>query len=683
MLRILHLAIVALLIPSLCFGAVSNLKEEDGSPDIYPWQLRVQNGSLTDNGDGTASLNIPAPDLSSYLTSATAASTYAPITEPLSLHLNGSNANTDIDIGTYDFTTTGTMKAGNVGIGTSTPSQILDINGTMKYDKDNADLQLDYGSITFSQVTPPSTVCTATDLGVSDGNITASNIRYKITYITNVGETNQTLESDVVAGPLVNGKIKLTNIPVSDNPVVTGRKIYRRDTTQGGPSGYYSVYVGTINDNTTTEWVDNVANPGYAVGAIKSINTAGGGMFGLAELNVGNPGKAGYINIYNDDGIGTFASGFINFYDQANPDNYLYQFLIDYTKRFSLSSAYGQDCTLLLNGNGNTTTSIAFVGAGSRGSYTAKGDYNHYIAPNAGFGAGHLIFQSTGGTGNFKLLADNSKAMFGAASDASIYYDGADMIFDSREVGRGDFIFKNGEINQGSSGIGRINIGGGTANKSVSMYTDNTNAYIQSWSSTPLYFQKAGGGNIYFGKQVHFNGGVGDLGTKVNFGGGSSGEAGALVYTKTATGASLQSYGSKPIILNSSGNNVALRADNNKLLLGAGDDASIYYDGTNLNINPKAVGSGYLNIKGQTLVDDKIMFTQTDGNEYIDSLADGYMDYGATTAHRFSGPVHAVHKAADGTAAVADGTYTVGIGTTTNGTITIKDGIITAIQEAT
>lgn len=414
-------------------------------------------GLLKGNGatvtTATASTDYLVPgDLSSYLTSTTAASTYAPITEPLSLHLNGSNANTDINIGTYDFTTTGTMKAGNVGIGTSTPSQILDINGTMKYDKDNADLQLDYGSITFSQVTPPSTVCTATDLGVSDGNITASNIRYKITYITNVGETNQTLESDVVAGPLVNGKIKLTNIPVSDNPVVTGRKIYRRDTTQGGPSGYYSVYVGTINDNTTTEWLDNVANPGYAVGAIKSINTAGGGMFGLAELNVGNPGKAGYINIYNDAGIGRYASGFINFYDQANPDNYLYQFLIDSTKRFSLSSASGQDCTLYLNGNGNSTTSIAFAGAGSRGSYTAKSDYNHYIAPNAGFGAGHLIFQSTGGTGNFNLLADNSKAMFGAASDASIYYDGTDLNINPKEVGSG-YLSVLGAINAGANDI--------------------------------------------------------------------------------------------------------------------------------------------------------------------------------------------------------------------------------------
>jgi len=75
--------------------------------------------------------------------------------------------------------------------------------------------------------------------------------------------------------------------------------------------------------------------------------------------------------------------------------------------------------------------------------------------------------------------------------------------------------------------------------------------------------------------------------------------------------------------------------DNEAVKFGTGINASIHYDGTNLIINPKEVGSGYLNIKGITLVDDKIAFTQTDGNEYIDSLADGYMDYGATTAHRF------------------------------------------------
>ena len=79
-----------------------------------------------------------------------------------------------------------------------------------------------------------------------------------------------------------------------------------------------------------------------------------------------------------------------------------------------------------------------------------------------------------------------------------------------------------------------------------------------------------------------------------------------------------------------------ITVDNEYITWGAGDDSGITYNGTNMLLNPKLVGSGYLNIQGQTLVDDKIMFTQTDGNEYIDSLADGYMDYGATTQHRFN-----------------------------------------------
>jgi hypothetical protein len=97
-------------------------------------------------------------------------------------------------------------------------------------------------------------------------------------------------------------------------------------------------------------------------------------------------------------------------------------------------------------------------------------------------------------------------------------------------------------------------------------------------------------------------------------------------------------------------------ADNKYIILGAGGDFKIGYDGTNAIINPKAVGSGYLSVLGD-------------------------IDAGANTI-RTTGDIKGVHKAADGTSAVADGTYTVGIGGTTNGTITIKDGIITAVQEA-
>ena len=47
--------------------------------------------------------------------------------------------------------------------------------------------------------------------------------------------------------------------------------------------------------------------------------------------------------------------------------------------------------------------------------------------------------------------------------------------------------------------------------------------------------------------------------------------------------------------------NLFLNADNNKLYLGAGKDASIYYDGTDLIIDPKVVGSGSLNLNGGNL----------------------------------------------------------------------------------
>ncbi len=46
-----------------------------------------------------------------------------------------------------------------------------------------------------------------------------------------------------------------------------------------------------------------------------------------------------------------------------------------------------------------------------------------------------------------------------------------------------------------------------------------------------------------------------------------------------------------------------------------------------------------LEVNGDLQVNDKVVFTQDDKNEFIDSLNSGYMDYGATTAHRFNNNV--------------------------------------------
>ena len=55
-LRQLKLILIALLICTPVFAGVNNIEEQDGSPSVYPWKIKVSNGTLTNNGDGTASL---------------------------------------------------------------------------------------------------------------------------------------------------------------------------------------------------------------------------------------------------------------------------------------------------------------------------------------------------------------------------------------------------------------------------------------------------------------------------------------------------------------------------------------------------------------------------------------------------------------------------------------------------
>jgi hypothetical protein len=81
---------------------------------------------------------------------------------------------------------------------------------------------------------------------------------------------------------------------------------------------------------------------------------------------------------------------------------------------------------------------------------------------------------------------------------------------------------------------------------------------------------------------------------------------------------------------------------------------NIYFRDTAISIN--SADDGHLDLTADTTIDlngvtlatDKIAFTQTDLNEYIDSLADGYIDYRATTGHRFGDGTNYAMFAADG-----------------------------------
>lgn len=96
--RSLKLTVVGILLATASFAGVNNITEQDGSPSVYPWKIKVSNGTLTDNGDGSASLD----------NSGTATSGWTRTAPQVYL----------------------TNISDNVGIGTTSPTSQLHVKGT-------------------------------------------------------------------------------------------------------------------------------------------------------------------------------------------------------------------------------------------------------------------------------------------------------------------------------------------------------------------------------------------------------------------------------------------------------------------------------------------------------------------------------------------------------------------------
>ena len=106
------------------------------------------------------------------------------------------------------------------------------------------------------------------------------------------------------------------------------------------------------------------------------------------------------------------------------------------------------------------------------------------------------------------------------------------------------------------------------------------------------------------------------------------------------------------------------------------DDTTIRFEEDKITFAPGGISNlivenDNLTVACETLFGDKIKFTQEDGNESIDSLNDGYMDYLATTGHRFNAAITSTGAITDGAAS----SFTSG---TTIGNVTIADGSITS-----
>jgi len=125
------------------------------------------------------------------------------------------------------------------------------------------------GNLRFTPITAP-TAPSAALAGAGAGSVTNGDHKYRVTYVTATGETELGTASGTVtvADNTTDGKINVT-IPTSSQLGVTARKLYR--TKAGDATTMY--LLATINDNTTTSYLDNTADASLGASGTYRGNT--------------------------------------------------------------------------------------------------------------------------------------------------------------------------------------------------------------------------------------------------------------------------------------------------------------------------------------------------------------------------------------------------------------------------
>jgi hypothetical protein len=139
---------------------------------------------------------------------------------------------------------------------------------------------------TISQVPNASTAPTLTGMIFAPGTsyMTAGTYKYGVSFVDAGGETLVTTVSQITISGTTNG-VALSAIPVSTDPRVTSRRIYR--STAAGGTTYY--YIQEIGDNTTTTYTDGL-NDAYLTFPSPSANSSGTGQMALTSISLGPAG---------------------------------------------------------------------------------------------------------------------------------------------------------------------------------------------------------------------------------------------------------------------------------------------------------------------------------------------------------------------------------------------------------
>lgn len=200
------------------------------------------------------------------------------------------------------------------------------------------------------------------------------------------------------------------------------------------------------------------------------------------------------------------------------------------------------------------------------------------------------------------LLTDNTKLLFGTGQDASIYYDATNLVINPKEVGsgivqiNGNVQFNNNLCYMTAAGSKvKYGLWDSTATTGMGLINSVTFGALNDYAVT---FQAAdiASRGFWWGDTAHTlaqgamaltTDGKLTVASCMRLGYGESDATDPSTTYRMDVNGTIRALG-----------DTFIQADNKSLILGAGNDAKIYYNGIDLHINPKAVGYGRLVVDG-------------------------------------------------------------------------------------
>ena len=394
-------------------------------------------------------------------------------------------------------------------------------------------------------------------------------------------------------------------------------------------------------DYARINFVSDVVTDGNEAGSVAffvangsgTLTQAGDFLFtgSNAALRVGDNAAAGIVSSLGDQDLqlqtGNSTTGSITITDGANgdiaitPDGNGQIVFGNASTQAMITTPDAQD--LVLNTNTGTDSSSIRIVDGANGNIEVNMDGAGEFEVIGGYagGAGEpLLFMTeldiTSGTQSAQIRAAQDRLLFsGSSVQSGTLAAGADARGSDAAVSWGS----TGTADEISGFAGFVEIESGTANGTIT----TANGVIG-------FFGHAGTGTVTTAKGL--------VGTASYFAAGTTTTTVLGDFNVSDFSGAAHTWGAfKGVRIFDGGQALTSTNGTTAIEIGALSDGGTNNIGLDIGAVSGASGSNWAirTSTGAILAGDAIHFTQVDGNEQIDSQADGYLDYTVTTGHRF------------------------------------------------